>query len=141
MKVNGERVPHRASVPSLVLAMVVLTACLKKEPIQVGLAAEITGKHSEIGVFVRNGTELAFEEINAAGGVSGRKLALLVRDDLGTAEGARQADRELIRAGVVAIIGHATSQQTLHGREVTEGAQIVLISPTTSTPALDGIDG
>lgn len=111
-----------------------------KKPVLVGFVAQTTGKQAELGVQERNGVLLAVEQINAAGGIGGRKIELIIRDDLGTPEGAQAADDELIKAGVVAIIGHATSGQTLAGLKATDPAQMVMISPTVSTPALSGKD-
>lgn len=60
---------------------------------------------------------------------------MIIRDDLGIPEKAQAVDRELIKAGVLAIIGHATSQQTMAGLKVTDPAKVVLLGPTVSTPA------
>jgi branched-chain amino acid transport system substrate-binding protein len=117
-----------------------LVGCVEKEPIRVGFVAQLTGVQAELGVQERNGVQLAVEEINAAGGVDGRPIELIVQDDLGTPEGAQAADRELIDAGVVAIIGHATSAQTLAGLAVTNPARVVMLSPTATTPELSGLD-
>jgi len=117
-----------------------LTGCLQRGPIRVGFAGELTGKHSDLGVHGRNAALLAVETINAAGGIAGRPIELLVRDDLGTPEGARSADRELIDADVVAILGHMTSVQSLAALPVIEEAGVVLLSPTTSTVDLSGLD-
>lgn len=111
-----------------------------REPVYIGFSGQLTGYQAELGVQERNGAWLAVEDINAAGGINGRPLVLLVRDDLGTPEGARNADAELIAEGVVAIIGHPTSSQTLEGLPVTEPAGILMISPTTSTQDLSGMD-
>lgn len=130
-------------IPSVVMISAILSGfggCMKKETIRVGFAAQLTGVQAELGVQERNGVELALEEINAAGGISGRPVALIVRDDQGTPEGARTADGELIKAGVVAVIGHATSAQTIAGLSVTNPARIVMISPTATTPELSGLD-
>jgi branched-chain amino acid transport system substrate-binding protein len=115
-----------------------LAACTSKEPLRVGFVAQLTGVQAELGVQQRNGAELAFEETNGGGGVARRRLELVAADDLGTPDGARAADRELIRAGVVAIIGHATSGQTIAGLAVTEAAGVVMLSPSASSPALSG---
>jgi len=120
------------------LFMALLSGCLVQRPIQVGFSGELTGRNADLGVQGRNGAQLAVERINAEGGIAGRPLELLVRDDLGTPEGAQTADRKLIDAGVVAIIGHMTSGQSMAGVAVTNEAGIVLLSPTTSTPALSG---
>lgn len=112
-----------------------LSGCAYRSPIRVGFAGELTGRQADLGVHGRNGAQLAVEAINAAGGVAGRPIELLVRDDRGTSEGAQAADRELISEGVVAIIGHMTSAQTVAGRLVTELAKMVLFSPAASTPS------
>ncbi len=105
-----------------------------------GFVAQLTGVQAKLGVQERNGVQLAMEEINTGGGIDGRAIELVVRDDLGTPEGARTADQELIEAGVVAIIGHATSAQTLAGLSVTNPARMVMISPSTTTPELSGLE-
>lgn len=100
----------------------------------------MTGKQAELGVQERNGVQLAVEKINSSGGIAGRKIKLIVRDDFGTPEKAKMADRELINEGVVAIIGHTTSEQTLAGLKVTNPANVVMIGPTVSTPELSDLD-
>jgi branched-chain amino acid transport system substrate-binding protein len=114
--------------------------CTGREPLRVGFVAQLTGVQAELGVQERNGVQIAVEEINATGSVAGRPIELIVRDDLGTPEGAQAADRELINAGVVAIIGHATSSQAIAGLAVTNPARVVMLSPTVSTPELSGRD-
>jgi branched-chain amino acid transport system substrate-binding protein len=114
--------------------------CTGKEPIRVGFVAQLTGVQAELGVQERNGVQLAVAEINTAGGVGGRPIELLVQDDLGTPEGARVADRELMKSDVVAIIGHATSAQTVAGLTVTNPAHVVMLSPSASTSELSGRD-
>jgi branched-chain amino acid transport system substrate-binding protein len=117
-----------------------LVSCVEKEPIRVCFVAQLTGVQAELGVQERNGVQLAMEEINAAGGVAGRPIELIVRDDLGMPESAQKADRELMDACVVAIIGHATSAQTMAGLAVTNPARVVMLSPTATTPELSGRD-
>jgi branched-chain amino acid transport system substrate-binding protein len=138
-KLTGRLFRHLISV---VLSIGILAFCLVgcggKEPIRIGFVAQLTGVQAELGVQERNGVQLAVEEINAAGGIVGRPVELVVRDDLGTPEGAQAADQELIDAGVVAIIGHTTSGQTIAGLAVTNPAHIVMLSPTASTPELSG---
>ncbi|MEL7656010.1 MAG: ABC transporter substrate-binding protein [Bacillota bacterium] len=121
-------------------AALILINNMNKEPISIGFVAQLTGKQAELGVQERNGVQLAVEMINESGGIHGRMIELVVRDDLGVPEGARAADKELIDEGVIAIIGHATSGQTAAGLETTNPADVVLLSPTVSTPKLSGID-
>lgn len=120
----------------IILVALGLLSCAEKDAIKVGFVAQLTGVQAELGVHERNGVQLAVEEINAAGGVVNRPIELIVRDDLGTPEGARRADHELINSDVVAIIGHATSGQTIAGLAVTNPARVVMISPTATSPEL-----
>ena len=129
-----------SAVGLVVVSALCLSTCIGNTPIPVGFVAQLTGVQAELGVQERNGVQLAVEQINAAGGVAGRRIELMVRDDLGTPEGAQAADRELIDAGVVAIIGHATSGQTMAGLTVTDPARVVMLSPSASTPTLSARD-
>src|SRR5512141_700268 len=92
----------------VVIAAVAL-ACARGEPIRVGMVSGLTGRHSDLGISSRNGATLAISEINDAGGIAGRRLELVVRDDGQDPEHARRAVSELVHAGVVAMIGHVTS--------------------------------
>lgn len=111
-----------------------------RKPIRIGFSGELTGSQAELGIQERNGVQLAVEKINASGGIAGRKIELIIRDDFGVPEKAKLADEELIKDGVIAIIGHTASAQTLAGLEVTNPAHIVMLSPTVSTPELSGLD-
>jgi len=117
----------------LLLAICLLSGCAGATPVLIGLAAELTGKRSEIGVAARDGAQLAIEEINQQGGINHRPLKLIPKDDQGDPAVARQVDQELVNDGVVAIIGHITSQQTAAVLGQINQAKVVLLSPTTSS--------
>lgn len=125
-------------VSTLIIFLVV--SCGAKQTIKLGFVAQLTGNQAELGIQERNGVQLAVEEINADGGIDGRNIELIVKDDMGTEEGAKLANKELLNESVVAIIGHSTSSQTISGLEVTNKEGILLISPTASTHELSGID-
>ena len=110
--------------------------CIKKQPVKVGVVAELTGKQSELGINLRNGIQLAAEEINAAGGINGHPIELVIKDDMGTPQGAENAENAVIDEGVVAVIGHLTSNQTVEGNKVTEERGVVLFSGTATTSLL-----
>lgn len=109
-------------------------------PVVVGVAVTLTGNNAELGIQARNGIGLALEDFNAKGGIDGRLVELLVKDDEGKPEGAAAACTFLADRGVAAIIGHSTSSQTMAGLKVTDPRQIVMISPTASTDALSAKD-
>ena len=127
----------------LFLVMMVLAllsgACSQKEPILIGFSAGLTGRNAALGVDGRDGALLAVETLNKKGGVKGRTLELVVRDDLSTDKGALAADLELKEAGVVAIVGHMTSETMMAAWSQMKDADILYLSPTVSTPQLQGI--
>lgn len=120
--------------------ILLVVSCGEKQTIKLGFVAQLTGNQAELGIQERNGVQLAVEEINATGGINGRNIELIIKDDMGTDESAKLANKELLDENVVAIIGHATSSQTIAGLEITNSAGVVLISPTASTHELSGID-
>ena len=124
----------------IVCLLFTLVGCGAKETIKVGFSAQLTGKQAELGVQERNAVQMAVDEINSTGGINNRQIELIIKDDLGTSEGAALADKALINSKVVCIIGHATSAQTMAALPITEESKTVLFSPTTSTQLLTGKD-
>ncbi len=124
----------------LLAAMTFCKGCDSKPSIRIGFAGGLTGRHSDLGTSGRNGVMLAVEKINHAGGIHGREVMLLIRNDRHEPDTARAVDRELIESGVAAIIGHMTSEMAMAGLDVINRHQVVMISPTASTSRLSGID-
>jgi branched-chain amino acid transport system substrate-binding protein len=115
-------------------------ACRRADPVPLGLVTGLSGRHYDLGVSSRNGATLAVEELNAAGGIGGRPLELLVRDDRQDPEAARAAVRELVDAGVVAIVGHATSAMGEATLPLVDEARVLMVSPTISSSAFERRD-
>ncbi|MEI7967788.1 MAG: ABC transporter substrate-binding protein [Betaproteobacteria bacterium] len=81
--------------------------------IRIGLVNETTGPNAEAGSYTVNGAKLALEEVNAAGGVLGRKLELVLEDNQSTNPGTVLAFSKLFAdKGIAAIIGPIRSTQT-----------------------------
>lgn len=140
---NLSRIPRliiTLSVFVIGILGIFLASGINNKPILIGFAGQLTGRQAELGVQERNGVQLAVETINASGGVAGRNIELIIRDDLGKLEEAQSIDRELIKAGVLAIIGHTTTAQTMAALEVTNPAKVVLLGPAISTPKLSGLE-
>lgn len=114
--------------------------CGQSQTIKLGYVAGLTGRLADLGTGGRNGALLAAEEINSAGGIKGRQLDLLVRDDQSDTNLSLQLDRELIDAGAVAIVGHVISATSLATIPLMNSRQVLMLSPTVRTAALTGID-
>ena len=122
------------------VALLAAGACSEPQPIRIGLVTGLTGRHYDLGLSSRNGVELAVNELNAAGGVQGRKLEILIRDDGQDPDQARRAVTELVGAGVVAIIGHATSSMAEATLPMVNRDRVLMVSPTASSAAFEGKD-
>jgi branched-chain amino acid transport system substrate-binding protein len=87
--------------------------------------------------FYRDGLAMAVEEINASGGVRGRRLRLLPLDDQGNVEDARAvAQRIVADPSVLAVIGHLQSSITIPTAAIYDRAGLVLLAPTSTDEAL-----
>jgi branched-chain amino acid transport system substrate-binding protein len=121
------------------LAALALAGC-RREPIKLGGVFNLSGRHYDLGVSGRNGATLAVEELNAAGGLQGRRLELLVKDDAQEPEAARRAVQALVDQGAVAIVGPMTSAMTEATLAQANQAHILMVSPTTSASKFEGLD-
>jgi branched-chain amino acid transport system substrate-binding protein len=139
---HAEKINFRGNLLTLVLLFFVLSSCMPPgDPIRVGFLANLTGANSALGVDGRDGVQVAIEKLNAEGGVNGRRIELIVRDNLGTEEGSIAAAHELINdEGVFVIIGHMTSSMMVATWEKTRDSGVIYLSPTASASQLTGLD-
>ena len=120
---------------ALVLAL--LAGCGK--PARVGAIVSRSGAASSSGEQVARGFDLAVERINAAGGVGGRRLELLYRDDSTNPEIGIAALRELVeREHVTTVLGAVSSTVTLRLAPYCERQRVVLMSPSATASQLTG---
>jgi branched-chain amino acid transport system substrate-binding protein len=118
-----------------ILALALAAGCGK--PARIGAIVSRSGAAASYGERVARGFDLAVEQINAAGGVNGRKIELVYRDDSTNAEMGLAALRELVeRERVPVVLGAVSSNVTLRLAPYCEKHRVVLISPSASTPLL-----
>lgn len=117
-----------------------LSACSPPEPIKIGLLAGLSDRGSDFGESVRNGVILAIEQQNLAGGINGRKIELLVRDDGQDKAVATKAAAELIALQPDIIIGPVTSSMATVVIPMMDQAGQVIISPTVASTNFYGKD-
>jgi branched-chain amino acid transport system substrate-binding protein len=104
-------------------------------PIKVGQFASLTGSEASFGKSSHYGTVIAVEDINAAGGVLGRKLELLTEDDQSKDGESATAVKKLIsRDKVVAILGEVASGRSLEAAQICQQFKIPQISPSSTNP-------
>ncbi len=114
-------------VASIVLGLA--AASNAAEPIKIGVAGPFTGGSAPMGVSMRDGVKLAVSEINAKGGVLGRQLQLVERDDEAKNERGVQVAQELInKEKVVATVGYINTGVALASQRFYQEAKIPVIN-------------
>jgi branched-chain amino acid transport system substrate-binding protein len=105
------------------------------DTIKVGVYGDLTGKTSSFGQSTKNGIQLAVDEINAAGGVNGKKIELVVEDDQGLPAMAKTVVSKLINQDKVqAVLGEVASTNSLAAAPVAQEAKIPMITPSSTNP-------
>ena len=104
--------------------------------ILIGTAAQITGDYSWLGEQVERGAAMAVDDLNAAGGVLGEPVRLILVDDYCRGDQAVAAARKLVSDGVVFVAGHPCSGAAIPASKVYEEAGTPMISSTASNPKL-----
>ncbi len=131
----------RISIATLTLvAAAVAVSCGMNKPIKVGFSACLTGLKSDLGVNAMYSVQLALDKVNAEGGIRGRKLELVIRDDKADPDAALECDKELLEEGVVAIIGHMESGTISKSLGWATEHGLLYISPTISGQGYAGLD-
>lgn len=127
--------------PLLIVGSIVLfLGGCQREPIRIGFLGGMSGRVADLGVGGRNGAMLAVEERNARGGIKGRPVELVIRDDEQNAETARTTAGELVERKVEAVIGPMTSSMAIAVVPIINRARLVAVSPTVTTTDLSGVD-
>lgn len=113
-----------------------LTAPALASEISIATIGPITGHHQAFGAQLKAGAEQAVTDINAAGGVNGKQLKLIVEDDACDPSQAVAMARRLVAAKVALVAGHICSGSSIPAAEVYAEAGIVQISPASTNPRL-----
>ncbi|UOF00882.1 ABC transporter substrate-binding protein [Bdellovibrio reynosensis] len=121
---------------ALVLVLPLVSGCTKKQnEIVIGEYDSLTGSDATFGLSSNKGVRLALDEINAAGGVKGKKISLVTLDDQGKNEEAAAATTRLITQNkVVAIIGGVASGRSKAAAPIAQTHKVPFVSPASTNP-------
>ena len=115
--------------------LAVAGSAFTQETIKIGEFGSLTGDNASFGTSQNNGVQMAVEEINAAGGVLGKKIDLTVEDNMTKQGETTTIARKLISQDhVVAIIGEVASSKTLEAAPIAQAAKIPLIATAATNP-------
>ena len=121
---------------SALMVMVVMTSPAHAQNILIGLSGSFSGGSSPMGESMRNGIRLAVQEINAIGGINGRTIELIERDDQANNELGAKIATELTRMKVAATIGIVNTGVGLASIDVYQQARIPLMIAVSTGPVL-----
>jgi branched-chain amino acid transport system substrate-binding protein len=125
---------HRILAAAVVAVGLAPGAAAAADTIKIGFPMPLSGPASVYGVPITKGAEMAVQEINAKGGVLGRKLELLERDSKANADEAVRLARELIiKYNVDFLSGTLTSAEAPAVSTIAKENKIVFVAPTSKT--------
>jgi branched-chain amino acid transport system substrate-binding protein len=105
------------------------------DTLKIGEFASLTGSEATFGQSSHRGTQLAIDELNAGGGVLGKKIQLLTEDNQSQAGQSATVVRKLISSDhVVAMLGEVASSRSLEAAPICQENKIPMISPSSTNP-------
>jgi branched-chain amino acid transport system substrate-binding protein len=109
-------------------------------PLVIGAFFSMSGSMATFGITSVRGAQLAVDEVNARGGIKGRKLELAVLDDQGKTDEATSAVTRLIDVNdAIAIVGEVASTLSLAGGRIAQRRHIPMVSPSSTNPKVTEI--
>jgi branched-chain amino acid transport system substrate-binding protein len=129
---------HRFTLGAAVLAITagVLTSPVHAETIRIAVVGPTTGPVTQYGDSVREGVFTAAEQINAAGGVNGSKLEIVVFDDGCEPKQGPSAANRVINARIRFVVGAVCSGSSIAAAPIYESEGVVMVTPSSTTPIL-----
>jgi len=111
-----------------------LSGTAAAQDISVAVAGPMTGQYASFGTQLRNGAEAAVADINAAGGVLGKKLKLDVSDDACDPKQARAIAEKIANAKIPFVAGHYCSSSSIPASEAYAEGGVLQITPASTNP-------
>jgi branched-chain amino acid transport system substrate-binding protein len=128
----------RTLIASILIAGL-LSACQTQgssgDKVRIGVFMSTTGSTANFGISSVNGIKMAADEINAAGGINGKKVELLIQDDRSDAsEAATIVTKFVTQDQVHAVIGEVASSRSIAAAPIAQNAKIPMLTPSSTNP-------
>lgn len=115
-------------------ASIALSSAAFAQDLTIAVAGPMTGTESAFGRQMKNGAEMAVADINAAGGVAGKKLALDAEDDACDPKQARSVAEKIAGAKIPFVAGHFCSSSSIPASEAYADGNVLQITPASTNP-------
>ncbi|WP_457572675.1 branched-chain amino acid ABC transporter substrate-binding protein [Desulfolithobacter sp.] len=123
-------------VSAMALAAGLTSAAMAADPIKIGVAGAHSGDLASYGLPTVKAAELVVKDVNARGGINGRKVVLLVEDDVCKPEVATNTATKLVSKGVNVVIGHICSGATKAALPIYKASNVIVMSPSATDSSL-----
>jgi len=125
-------------VRSLILAasLALVAGVAHAQNIPIAVVGPITGSNAALGEQMKRGAEMAVADINAKGGVLGKRLDLIIADDACDPKQAVAAANDVVGKKVVFVAGHYCSSSSIPASAVYNEAGVLQMTPASTNPAL-----
>ena len=106
------------------------------DAIKVGAALPLTGPLAQVGEDIKATLLASFADVNAQGGIYGRRFELIVEDSRGDPAHTLEATRRLIEQGVFALVASFEPGESHNINQLIKGREVPLVGPVTLSPRL-----
>jgi len=122
-------------ISSLLFAFACQTGGGGGDKVRIGVFMSLTGDTANFGISSVNGIKMAADEVNAAGGINGKQIELLVQDDRSDAsEAATIVTKFVTQDQVQAILGEVASSRSIAAAPIAQNAKIPMLTPSSTNP-------
>ncbi len=125
-----------AAVAAATFTFTVAATGFAADTIKFGVAGAHSGDLASYGLPSVNAAKLVIDKVNAAGGINGKKVELLIEDDVCKPEVATNTATKLVSAGVHVVLGHICSGATKAALPIYNNAGVLVMSPSATNPEL-----
>jgi branched-chain amino acid transport system substrate-binding protein len=124
---------------TLIAGLLAVSSCQPagsgNDKVRIGVFMSLTGSTANFGISSVNGIKMAAEEVNAAGGINGKQIELLVQDDRSDAsEAATIVTKFVTQDQVHAILGEVASSRSIAAAPIAQNAKIPMLTPSSTNP-------
>jgi branched-chain amino acid transport system substrate-binding protein len=110
---------------------------LKGDTVKIGFIGPLSGEAASYGESMRQGVELAVEQINSKGGIGGKKIEMIYEDGKCAGKDAASAAQKLVSVDQVKfIVGAGCSGETIAAAPIVEPAKVLTLSPVSSNATI-----
>ena len=129
---------YRSGCIAAAIAVILLISgeCMAGDTVKLGVAGAQSGDLASYGLPTVNAAKLVVDQVNAKGGINGKKIELLIEDDVCKPEIATNTATKLVSEGVKIVLGHICSGATKAALPIYKNAGVLVMSPSATSPEL-----